>query len=116
MLHPYKVTECPSLRLGHSVKLYQRGIIRRTRFGRFAYSCTPASSPHCGMSSLKEPRENSQSTLGSGALADLRGITIPFQVPILTRSLAQLANSFGGFWGICAVMYLCVGRSLWITL
>jgi acyl-lipid omega-6 desaturase (Delta-12 desaturase) len=68
------------------------------------------------MSSLKEPRENSQSTLESGTLADLRGMTIPFQMPILMRSLAQLANSFGGFWGTCAVMYLCVGRSLWITL
>ena len=39
-----------------------------------------------------------------------------FQAPILTRSLGQLATSFGGFVATCTAMYLCLAVSLWITL
>ena len=35
-----------------------------------------------------------------------------FQAPILARSLGQLATSFGGFFGICAAMYLTLAVSL----
>src|SRR4029077_16983898 len=38
--------------------------------------------------------------------------TAAFQHPILARSLAQLATSFGGFLVTCAVMYLCLEISL----
>jgi omega-6 fatty acid desaturase (delta-12 desaturase) len=41
---------------------------------------------------------------------------LPFQSPILSRSLVQLSTSFGGFFATCAVMYLCVAISLWIAL
>jgi acyl-lipid omega-6 desaturase (Delta-12 desaturase) len=40
----------------------------------------------------------------------------PFQAPILARSLAQLATSFGGFFATCAAMYLCLAASLWMAL
>jgi acyl-lipid omega-6 desaturase (Delta-12 desaturase) len=39
-----------------------------------------------------------------------------FQAPILARSLGQLATSFGGFFVICAAMYLTLAVSVWITL
>src|SRR5437588_6987307 len=42
--------------------------------------------------------------------------TKAFQAPILARSLGQLATSFGGFFVICAAMYLSLGVSVWITL
>ena len=38
------------------------------------------------------------------------------QAPILSRSLGQLATSFGGFFATCATMYLCLTVSLWIAL
>lgn len=38
------------------------------------------------------------------------------QAPILTRSLLQLATSFGGFFTTCAAMYLGAAVSLWIVL
>lgn len=41
---------------------------------------------------------------------------MPFQSPILAKSLMQLATSFGGFVATCAVMYPCVTVSLWIAL
>jgi len=42
--------------------------------------------------------------------------SLPFQAPILARSLVQLSTSFGGFFVTCAAMYLCVTVSLWIAL
>ncbi len=36
--------------------------------------------------------------------------------PILARSLAQLATSFGGFFATCAAMYACFEISAWIAL
>jgi omega-6 fatty acid desaturase (delta-12 desaturase) len=42
--------------------------------------------------------------------------SMPFQAPILARSLAQLSTSFGGFLVTCTAMYLCVAVSLWMTL
>jgi len=42
--------------------------------------------------------------------------TEAFQAPILARSLTQLATSFGGFFAICAAMYLTLAVSLWIAL
>src|SRR5205807_4148234 len=42
--------------------------------------------------------------------------TKAFQAPILARSLGQLATSFGGFFVICAAMYLTLAVSVWITL
>src|SRR5438132_13715912 len=42
--------------------------------------------------------------------------TKAFQAPILARSLAQLATSFGGFFVVCAAMYLSLGLTVWITL
>src|SRR5467141_167460 len=42
--------------------------------------------------------------------------TKAFQAPLLTRSLGQLATSFGGFFTTCAAMYLCLAVSLWIML
>jgi len=42
--------------------------------------------------------------------------SMPFQAPILARSLAQLSTSCGGFLATCAAMYLCVAISLWMAL
>jgi len=42
--------------------------------------------------------------------------SLPFQSPVLARSLVQLSTSFGGFFATCAVMYLCVTVSFWIAL
>lgn len=42
--------------------------------------------------------------------------SMPFQAPILARSLGQLSTSFGGFFATCAAMYVCVAMSLWIAL
>src|SRR5437667_5280842 len=42
--------------------------------------------------------------------------SVSFQAPILARSLAQLATSFGGFFASCAAMYLCLAVSLWVAL
>jgi len=42
--------------------------------------------------------------------------SIPFQSPVLARSLVQLSTSFGGFFATCVVMYLCIAVSLWIAL
>jgi len=42
--------------------------------------------------------------------------TKAFQAPILARSLAQLATSFGGFFGTCAAMYVSFPFSPWIAL
>ena len=42
--------------------------------------------------------------------------TMPFQARILARSLAQLSTSFGGFFAICAAMYLLAAVSLWMAL
>ncbi len=42
--------------------------------------------------------------------------SMSFQAPILVRSLAQLATSFGGFFATCAAMYLCLAVSLWVAL
>ena len=36
--------------------------------------------------------------------------------PILARSLAQLATSFGGFFATCTAMYACFEVSAWIAL
>src|SRR5258708_37490330 len=47
---------------------------------------------------------------------DYRHATVPFQTPTLSRSLLQLATSFGGFCVTCAVMYLCLEVSHWIAL
>src|SRR3954451_9382177 len=38
------------------------------------------------------------------------------QSPILSRSLAQLTTSFGGFFATCAAMYTCFEVSAWIAL
>jgi acyl-lipid omega-6 desaturase (Delta-12 desaturase) len=42
--------------------------------------------------------------------------SIPFQSPVLARSLVQLSTSFGGFFATCVVVYLCIAVSLWIAL
>lgn len=42
--------------------------------------------------------------------------SVPYQAPILRRSLVQLTTSFGGFFATCAAMYLCAAVSLWIAL
>ena len=41
---------------------------------------------------------------------------MPFQAPMLSRSVGQLSTSFGGFFATCAAMYLTLAVSLWITL
>lgn len=51
--------------------------------------------------------------------ANLKAIlpgSAPFQTPILSRSLAQIATSFGGFFATCAVMYISYGISIWLAL
>lgn len=40
----------------------------------------------------------------------------PFQAPALGSSLAQMATSFGGFFGACIAMYLLAGLSYWLAL
>jgi acyl-lipid omega-6 desaturase (Delta-12 desaturase) len=42
--------------------------------------------------------------------------TRAFRGPILACSLRQLATSFGGFFGTCTAMYMCLAVSLWIML
>jgi acyl-lipid omega-6 desaturase (Delta-12 desaturase) len=39
-----------------------------------------------------------------------------FQVPSLTRSLAQIGTSFGGFFVVCIGMYLVAPISFWLTI
>jgi acyl-lipid omega-6 desaturase (Delta-12 desaturase) len=39
-----------------------------------------------------------------------------YQKPILHKSLFQIATSFGGFVATCAVMFLCLDVSYWISL
>jgi omega-6 fatty acid desaturase (delta-12 desaturase) len=51
-----------------------------------------------------------------GTMAEMLLETRPFQAPILTRSLSQIATSFGGFLLTCAAMYLCLDLSAWIAL
>ena len=41
---------------------------------------------------------------------------VPFQSPLLARSLIQLSTSIGGFLATCAAMYLCSAISPWIAL
>ena len=49
-------------------------------------------------------------------LAEILSETKLFQAPILSRSLGQIATSFGGFFLTCATMYLCFDLSAWIVL
>ena len=39
-----------------------------------------------------------------------------FNRPILWKSLSQIATSFGGFIGVCCLMYVSIEFSYWITL
>jgi acyl-lipid omega-6 desaturase (Delta-12 desaturase) len=49
-------------------------------------------------------------------MAPMLSGTTPFQTPILARSVAQLATSFGGFFGVCVLMYMCLRLSIWLAL
>jgi len=42
--------------------------------------------------------------------------TTPFQTPSVSRSLGQIATSFGGYCATCAATYLCFRLSIWIAL
>jgi omega-6 fatty acid desaturase (delta-12 desaturase) len=46
----------------------------------------------------------------------LRRVVAPFQGPVIRESLSQLATSFGGFFAVCAAMYVAVDISFWIAL
>ena len=46
--------------------------------------------------------------------ADPPNATLRFQNPVLAKSLGQLLTSFGGFFAVCALMYLSDGPSLWV--
>jgi acyl-lipid omega-6 desaturase (Delta-12 desaturase) len=48
-------------------------------------------------------------------MSDLVSGTKPFQVPILARSLGQVATSFGGFFITCAAAYSSLGVLVWIA-
>ena len=50
------------------------------------------------------------------ASARLRRLTRPYQTPALRRSLAQMATTFLPFLAVCALMYVTVERSYWLTL
>src|SRR5439155_8777525 len=54
--------------------------------------------------------------LGMSQIEPTLSHSMSFQAPILARSLAQLATSFGGFFATCAAMYLCLAVSLWVAL
>lgn len=41
---------------------------------------------------------------------------IPFQSPVLARSVIQLSTSFGGFFATCGAMYSYLALSLWVAL
>jgi omega-6 fatty acid desaturase (delta-12 desaturase) len=47
--------------------------------------------------------------------SDPRTAAAGFRAPSLSKSLAQVATSFGGFLGACAAMYLTIGISYWIA-
>ena len=49
-------------------------------------------------------------------VVDRRAVVAGFQDSALGTSLSQLATSLGGFFGLCAVMYLTVDVSFWLTL
>jgi omega-6 fatty acid desaturase (delta-12 desaturase) len=51
-----------------------------------------------------------------GAGPDPRTCTLPFQSPVLARSVGQLATSFGGFFAVCAAMYALLLLSVWVAL
>jgi omega-6 fatty acid desaturase (delta-12 desaturase) len=48
--------------------------------------------------------------------ANIRREVARFQVPVLWRSLLQIATSFGGFFATCAAMYALGDISYWIAL
>lgn len=54
--------------------------------------------------------------LGEANLKTLLPGSASFQTPILARSIAQIATSFGGFFATCAVMYISYSVSIWLAL
>ncbi|MEQ8696611.1 MAG: fatty acid desaturase [Bauldia litoralis] len=68
-----------------------------------------------------EPKDHDIATtitegLPEADLGRLRRETGRFHTPILSRSLFQIATSFGGFFATCAAMYWLAGISLWLPL
>lgn len=53
---------------------------------------------------------------GGASIKEILAGSTQFQMPILSRSIAQIATSFGGFFATCAVMYFCLGLSIWLAL
>jgi omega-6 fatty acid desaturase (delta-12 desaturase) len=51
-----------------------------------------------------------------GAGSDPHRCTLRFQTPVLSRSVGQLVTSFGGFFGVCALMYAALLLSVWVAL
>jgi omega-6 fatty acid desaturase (delta-12 desaturase) len=49
-------------------------------------------------------------------LSKILAETTPFQTPMLARSAAQIATSFGGFFATTTAMYLCLRLSVWVAL
>ena len=46
---------------------------------------------------------------------NLRREVTRFQAPILSKSLSQIATSFGGFFATCAAMYAATDVSYWMA-
>jgi omega-6 fatty acid desaturase (delta-12 desaturase) len=51
-----------------------------------------------------------------GTQTNLKILVAGFQAPVRRKSLLQIATSFGGFFAVCAAMYVSVDVSYWMTL
>jgi omega-6 fatty acid desaturase (delta-12 desaturase) len=72
------------------------------------------------MSGAQAADGGAQSAIAPSGEANMKRLfagSAPFQTPILARSIAQIATSFGGFFATCTAMYLCLGLSMaiWIV-
>jgi len=60
--------------------------------------------------------ENSHGPSANDTGPDPRGDMSRFQPPLAARSVGQLLTSFGGFFAVCAAMYLGTRLSYWMAL
>ncbi len=64
---------------------------------------------------MKEPKP-ARNPISGGAGCDPQSCTLRFQAPVSARSVGQLLTSFGGFFAVCAAMYLGVRLSVWVAM
>ena len=75
----------------------------------------PAIGESPGFEGLNLP-EDAHNPASGAAGSDPHRDTLRFQAPVPARSVGQLLTSFGGFFAVCALMYLGVLLSVWVAL